>query len=116
MPPHKEFSISKFLQRLDFVLYDAKFFRSLTQARHFIIKGYVKVDGRIIKDPSHLVKKGTVLSLDVTRSDLFASFVKCPKPYLYLGPSRGLEQRIFPKFMKLKRADLNWTINLFNKR
>jgi len=116
LPPHKEFSISKFMQRLDFVLYDAKFVRSLVQARHFIIKGYVKVDGRIIKDPSNIVKRGSVINLNITNKDLFASAIKSPKPHLYLGRTRGLEQRIFPKFMKLRREDLNWTINLFNKR
>ncbi|KAI5969687.1 hypothetical protein CANMA_001350 [Candida margitis] len=54
-------------KRLEFALFRSMFASSVRQARQFIMGGYVKVNGVVIKHPSFPLKSGDVFSVDPER-------------------------------------------------
>ena len=62
----KNFILKTLKKRIDFVLFISKFSLSLRSARNSIISGYVKVNKKITKHPSFLLKTGDVLTLKNT--------------------------------------------------
>lgn len=54
-------------KRLEFALFRSMFASSVRQARQFIMGGYVKVNGVVIKHPSFPLRSGDVFSVDPER-------------------------------------------------
>lgn len=56
------FFLNKLEQRLDSILYRSYFVMSFQEARYIIKNMGVNLEGKLIRNPSYLVKKGTIIS------------------------------------------------------
>ncbi len=120
LPPHQKFDFSLYLKRLDMVLYLHNFVRTPSQARHFIRKGFVNVDGCIVKKPEHIIKSGSLIELwNTYEKGVHASLIhnETGNSIIYTYDDRSEQEiKLLPAYLGEKKEDLSWILNQLRKR
>ena len=68
-----------FESRLDSILYKALFCSSIRNAQQMIIRGYVKVNDKIIKKKSYLLKQGDIIKINQLYSNIIKNNINYNK-------------------------------------
>jgi len=108
--------IKLFEQRLDTILYRAKFCISLRNARQMIVHGQVYVNQKLLKVPSYLVKTGDLISINSNYYKLVENNFKktqiWPIPPKYLSINYKTAEILYNNNLDYTNLSTNFTFYL----